>query len=292
MPPFDSMFRRLLHAVGFGPTGPPDPEAFTREVLAIFQQEARGQKVEMAGPLELTVAAPDGSTHTVHLDNLIQTCAANPKHQADEIARFAEVLTNLSTDDPTLPKDVVPVVRDRTFATEMEQSMRERAKPDGPKPELFFEPLGADLIVLYVKDDPQTSRYLLKEDIEELHLAGQTLRELGLENLRRILPEIKSEGANGLHFFSADNCYEPSLILNTRIWERFKQEIGGEILFAIPARGTLFVADSAVPEAIEFLQKAAREVYQQQPYRISDKIYVRHADRIDFYNPDQQTLAS
>ena len=128
--------------------------------------------------------------------------------------------------------------------------------------------------------------------MKEIHLSGQTLKELALENLRRILPDVKSQGANGLFFFSADNCYEPSLVLSDRLWEKFRSEVKGDILFGIPARGALFVADSAEPDAVAQLMKMTREIYAQQPYRISDKIYVRHPDRITFYNPEQQTLTT
>jgi uncharacterized protein YtpQ (UPF0354 family) len=285
------MFRRMLSALGIGAQSW-DPDTFTRDALAIFQEQAGEGKIEIAGPLEFTLTAADGSTQTVHLDNLYQTCAANPKRKDEEIARFARIFLNGPAAETVLPKNVVPLVRDRALVKELEESLGRRAKADSPKPELLFEPLGADLVIIYVCDNPETIQYLSREDLNELHLSGQTLRELALENLRRILPDVKSQGANGLHFFTADNCYEPSLVLSDKLWERFRAEIKGEILFGIPARGVLIVADSAVPEAVTHLKKMTGELYRQQPYRITEKIYVRHADRIDFYNPDQATVAT
>jgi hypothetical protein len=285
------MFRRLLSALGIG-AQTWDPDTFTRDALAIFQQQAGDRKVEIAGRLEFTVTMPDASTQTVHLDNLYQSCAANPKRKEEEIARFARIFLAGPAAETILPKNVVPLVRDRALVKELEESLARRAEPDKPKPELLFEPLGADLVIIYVCDNPETIQYLSREDLKELHLSGQTLRELALENLRRILPDVKSQGANGLHFFSADNCYEPSLVLSDKLWERFRNEIKGEILFGIPARGVLMVADSSVPEAVAHLKKLAGELFRKQPYRITEKIYVRHPDRIDFYNPEATAIST
>jgi hypothetical protein len=288
---YPDMFRRILSMVGLG-SETTDPEVFTREALEIFQRQSGAVKIERAGPLEFTVTMPDSTTQTVHLDNLFQTCLANPKRKEEEIARFARIFLNGPAAETILPKNVVPLVRDRALVAELEESIGKRTEPGKPKPELMFEPLGADLVIMYVADNPETIQYLSREDVKEIHLSGQTLKELALENLRRILPDVKSQGANGLFFFSADNCYEPSLVLSDRLWEKFRSEVKGDILFGIPARGALFVADSAEPDAVAQLMKMTREIYAQQPYRISDKIYVRHPDRITFYNPEQQTLTT
>jgi hypothetical protein len=286
------MFRRILSMVGLGRSVTTDPEIFTRESLKIFQQLAGASKVEVTGSLEFTVTMPDTTTQTVHLDNLFQVCLANPKRKEEEIARFARIFLNGPAAATILPKNIVPLVRDRALVGEMEQSMAKRAEPGKPNPELVFEPLGADLVIIYVCDNPETIQYLSREDVKEIHLSGQTLRELALDNLRRLLTDVKSQGANGLFFFSADNCYEPSLVLSDRMWEKFRSEVKGDILFGIPARGALFVADSAIPEAVAHLKKITSEVYSQQPYRISEKIYVRHPDRITFYDSERQSVTT
>src|SRR4051812_18591710 len=149
------MFRRILSIVGLGGERA-DPEAFARQALEIFQRQASGTKFEIAGPLEFTVTMADGTTQTVHLDNLFQVCAANPKRKAEEIARFARIFLNGPATEAILPKNVVPLVRDRALVDDLEQSMAKRAEPGKPKPELVFEPLGADLVIIYVCDNPET----------------------------------------------------------------------------------------------------------------------------------------
>lgn len=283
------MFRRILSMVGLG-AGPVDPEAFTREALEIFRREGATCKIEIAGPLEFTVTMPDASTQTVHLNNLLHACLANPKRKQEEIARFARIFLNGPTADAILPRNIVPIVRDRSLVSDFEERLARNAEPGKPKPELMFEPLGADLVVVYVYDNPETVQYLSREDLKEVHLSGQTLRELALDNLRRILTNIQSQGANGLFFFTADNCYEPSLILSDDFWEKFRAEVKGEILFGVPVRGALIVADSAVPEAVAHLAKFTRDAFNQQPYRISEKIYVRGPKEIKFYEPAQPAV--
>src|SRR5256885_1024084 len=108
------MFRRMLASLGIG-AQMPDPEGFTREALAIFQEQAGDCKVEIAGLLEFTVTMPDASTQTVHLDNLFQTCTANRKRKNDEIARFARIFLNGPAAETILPKNVVPLVRDQAL---------------------------------------------------------------------------------------------------------------------------------------------------------------------------------
>src|SRR6185436_11578845 len=199
---------------------------------------------------------------------------------------FVKVMLKGSTTEAVLPKNIIPLVRNANWIAEYQNLFRGKIEPGKPQPSLCTESLGADLSIVYVCDNPETVQYLTREDIAEVHLVGWTLRELAIENLSALLEEIKSEGASGFFYFSANNCYEPSLLLLDRIWKKFQQQIKGEIVFSIPARDALFVADSAVPEAIAHITKITPEVFKQAAYSISERLYVRRANGIAFFSPD------
>jgi hypothetical protein len=277
------MLRRILSMIGLGGPQALDPEAFTSLASEVFQKQAPKYKIEIVAPLQFTITPPDGAAQTVFLDNLYRACCANPSGRNREIARFAQVMLQGVTAEVVLPKNVLPLVRDESMIGEMEAHLTNKSQPD-KKPKLAAERLGADLVIIYVCDNPQTIQYLTTEDTAELNLSGRSLRELATDNLKDALPEIKSEGANGFFLFSAGGCYEPSLLLMDRIWKKFRTLVQGEIVFSIPTRDALFVADSSVHEALAHLKIITPELYSTQPYHISDKLYVLRSDGISFFD--------
>jgi hypothetical protein len=275
------MFRRFLTALGLGARAL-DPDAFTKLAHGIFEKQAPDHKIEIVAPLQFSITPPDGSSQTVFLDNLYVVCQAQPHKRDAEISRFAKLMVDGPAVEVVLPKSIVPLIRDGAMVGEMEEHLSSK-EPGAAKPKLACEPLGADLVIIYVADNPQTIQYLTTDVIAEMNLAGRTLRELAVENLNEILADVKSEGANGIFFFSAGGCYEPSLLLMDRIWNKFAELVKGEIVFGIPTRDALFVADSAVPEAVAHLRKIVPEIHGKAPYRISNKLYVRRRDGITFF---------
>jgi uncharacterized protein YtpQ (UPF0354 family) len=209
------------------------------------------------------------------------------------MAEFARQFLKAETHtEVVLPKNVIPVIKDRAFLEEIRGMFARDPKMLAKAGEVAFEQLNSELFILYVADNPQTIQYLRESDVAALHLGGQTLRTLAVDNLQQLLPQIQSRGGEGFFLFTAGGCYEPSLILLDSIWEKLGPYITGSILFAAPARDVLFVADSSIPKAVEQLVAAAKAVFAQAPYRVSDKIFVRLPNRIDLYEPSQASASS
>lgn len=200
------MLRRIFSALGFGAPDALDPDAFTRLALSIFQKHAPNHKIEIVAPLQFSITPPEGGSQTVFLDNLYMVCQSKPRAQEAEISRFAKLMVEGIVAEVILPKNIVPLVRDASAVGDMEEHLT--PETGKPKPKLAMEPLGADLVIIYVADNPQTIQYLTTDAISEIHLVGQTLRELAVHNLNTVLADVKSEGANGFFLFLSGRIVE------------------------------------------------------------------------------------
>src|SRR5262245_59599454 len=79
---------------------------------------------------------------------------------------------------------VVPRIKHRQFL----KTLREMDIPNDQMP--FTERLVADLLVTYAFDLPSLFRMVSKEDLKELGIADDEVRDMALENLRRQLPKV------------------------------------------------------------------------------------------------------
>ncbi|MBZ4191897.1 hypothetical protein [Niabella beijingensis] len=136
-----------------------------------------------------------------------------------------------------------------------------------------LQPLGDDLIVVYVNDTPGGMSYLSPAEISEAGFPDAAgLHQAALQNLRAKLKEAVFEGGGGRYAIRLDNNYDASLVLLLdEILPSIR--INGNPVVALPSRDELMICGDQDTESVESLQDIAGQIYAVNAYTISKKLY-------------------
>jgi uncharacterized protein YtpQ (UPF0354 family) len=252
------------------------PAQFTKEYADVFRNSLRGLKVEVVKDMELKVTAPDGLESTSFLDNAYDTYKQDPKSKQEIIQRFVaaglETIASMSQSEELDRKLIVPIIKDRPWLEETRKAMMDRGAKQIP--ETVHEDLNSDLIILYAEDSPKNIRYFSPKDLEKARIDPKELRGLACENLKRLIPKIERNGANGLYMLTAGGDYEASLLLFDSIWSDIKKEVRGDVVVAIPSRDLLIVTGSEDSQGIEKMKQIVQKASAEGSYRLTTKLFV------------------
>lgn len=251
-------------------TPPLSAKDFTREVEYYVENLGLDLEPREVEPLHLEICRPGDEPIHVHLENAYRNYLANRGSRREIIAGFVNAL--LSTDDKLLPKDIVPVIKDRAFVTETLEYLKSQGKDTSD----FFvvEDYNEELVIVYAVDSRQSLRYMNPSMLKELELHGESLRSLAVSNLKRILPEINARGQSPLWMLTAGGTFESSLLLLDNVWDKTRFRIEGEIVVAIPCRDVLLVTDSSSEVGLQGIRRAAAEA-RSAAYRLTDRLFIR-----------------
>lgn len=259
------------------------PGQFTNEFAQELRKASSELKVEVVKDLELKVTTADGRESTSFLDNAYDTYKLDPKSKQEVIQNFVasgiDTFESLGKSEALDRKLIVPVVKDRPWLEETRQALVARGATK--LPEHVHEDLNAELIILYAEDSPKNIRYVGPKDLEDAHIERKELRTLACENLKRLLPKIERQGANGLFMITAGGDYEASLLLLDSIWSDIKREVRGDVVVAIPSRDLLIVTGSEDSQGIEKMKQIVQKSYAQGSYRLTTKLFVFHGGKLE-----------
>jgi uncharacterized protein YtpQ (UPF0354 family) len=250
------------------------PNDFTAEYSEYLQARTTNLQVKIDRELELRLVKPNGTNvYRQFLGNAYDIYKADPTKKAEVMERYAgSCLAGIATMTAPLERTrIVPMVKNRDWLDEVKKAAAHSGKKSGT----IFEDLNPDLIVVYAEDFPDNMRFLTPPLLETAAIDRKELRELACNNLRKILPEIKYNGANGFYMITAGGDYEASLLLLDSIWTDKKMDIKGDIVVGIPAREFLLVGDTSRPAAVERLRGLVEKAYQEGTYKLSPKLFVR-----------------
>jgi uncharacterized protein YtpQ (UPF0354 family) len=141
----------------------------------------------------------------------------------------------------------------------------------------------SELVVLYAEDTPKNMRYLTDDDVTELGIERDELRQLAVENLRRLLPNVEMTGDKGVFLMQAGGDYEASLLLIESIWNSGQIEVEGEIVVAIPARGILIITGSQNRGGLRKVRDLAEKTASEASYRLTSQLFVFRAGRFEVF---------
>ncbi|MES2498194.1 MAG: DUF1444 family protein [Pseudomonadota bacterium] len=203
-------------------------------MAAVDRRFGAGSAVaDPSDPATFTASLGDKSI-TTDVTNLFNYLLSYPEEDPDEaVERFvdtiAESRTKIVSDDA-----IVAVVRNRDYV----------AGAPGLGHDILHEPLGADLVVVYMADRTNSMSPLTAKDIPGRDLAS--VWAVALNNLRKWLPKVVSDDAiePGIAYFVDDNTLlATSLILLDEFWKSIAARFPGDVLIAIPRKDQLFIFD-------------------------------------------------
>lgn len=257
--------------------------AFTELFVKALRTKAPDAAVKRVGPLHLKVgkgqSGPGEGQYNVYLDNAFTLYRNDPESQDAIIGQYiAGLLEAMASPDVTTDVSrIVPVIKDAQYIADLRRS----SKPGkgGTVWIPAYERLNRHLIVLYAEKRSRNMGFLTEKDLVTIGFSKKGRRARAVKNLQAILPKIKLYGRDGTYMLSAGGTYEASLLLFSRIWRSGKIKVKGEIVVSIPARDMLMATGSKDPKGLEKIKQIAAKVMQNEPYRLTDRLFVYRKKR-------------
>ncbi|MFZ4699451.1 MAG: DUF1444 family protein, partial [Candidatus Methylumidiphilus sp.] len=123
------------------------------------------------------------------------------------------------------------------------------------------------------EDTDNNINYFSPKDLEKLEIPRDKLRELAIENLRRLLPKPQIRAGALASMITVGGDYEASLLLFDDLWANLPA-VDGEIVVAVPTRDLLVFTGSHNQEGLEKIREFATTESRESAYRLSDKLFV------------------
>ncbi|RAZ93007.1 hypothetical protein DPM33_03930 [Mesorhizobium hawassense] len=208
---------------------------------------------------------------TSDVTNIFGYLNSYPDENAEAaIDRFVRVLTAAHL-TKVGENNLIAVVRTLQYADQLKS----------PGTELLYEPLVGELAIVYMADLHDSISPISSKDFPGRALSD--LRDVALNNVKKWLPKIVSDGDVGiayLYYVEGNTMLSTSLILLDEFWMSIKPHFPGDVLFALPRRDQLFVFDASNPNA----QNAARQMidvtFKDGFNLLSDKIFERRNGKL------------
>jgi uncharacterized protein YtpQ (UPF0354 family) len=216
---------------------------------------------------QLEVETADKRTFTIHLENLWRQSQGSTEIRSEIVERHLAALENLinQSQQPQVTREnIVPTIKDSEYLALF-----------GKNTSVAREHLVADLWIVYAVDLPTAIKTLSISDLHELDITQAELRELAVENMRRLLPEIQQHGSGPWYLLTAGGDYTASLLLLETIWERLQESVEGNVVAAVPSRDVLLFTGDASSEGVQAVRQRVREIHEDGDHVISQTLLRR-----------------
>ena len=222
--------------------------AFTAEVEAAFRARAPNLQISRTAPLELQVLNERGETWTYRLGSMHDDVLKDPAGRQRIIMRFVD--RTLAYRPMALVADqatIIPVIRNRARANMMPTAA------GAP----ILDPLSDEWVVAYTRGPTAGAAYVTEETLAQLGLTRDRLRNVAIENLRRIVGSIDGVEHHLFTMVTAGGAFDPSLVLFDELWRERRFAVEGDIVVAILEPDGLLVTGSKNAASIAHLKALA-----------------------------------
>jgi uncharacterized protein YtpQ (UPF0354 family) len=259
------------------------PAQFTQEVASELQRLGPHRNFQIVEDLEIKGTISHKYPGEISLQNAYRDYLHSPDQKAVIIAHWVSALLeawNIKKDAAIDSSRVLPVLEHNSRL----RGKTEKATSVGADPgEYAHQRFTEDLIIQYVVDAPKFMLHLTNQHLADLNVSVEELHKIAVTNLIQMLPAPAILEAGGFYRIQTDNNYEASLVFLDDIWDKFPFNVPGEIVVAVPARDSLLVTGSKVPNGVRILSKLAQEVYGNSSYPISSELLIRREGKFVQY---------
>jgi uncharacterized protein YtpQ (UPF0354 family) len=208
----------------------------------------------------------------VDVTNLLRYLEANPHEDVGKaIERFVNSIIEVKTaivDD----SNIIAVIRSREYIDYI----------TGTRRDIFYEPLGADLMILYMADQPDSMSVITSEDVPGKDLS--TIRKIALDNGRKCIPKVVSDdslGSGTLYYVKDNPMLSTGLIILDDFWKSIAARFPGDVLIALPRKDQLFIFDDdGNPTARTRVRRLIDATIQENFNLLSPLLYARRNGKI------------
>ena len=254
------------------PTEVLSKQAFTEKVAQELATKFPDAKFSVAGDLAITRIEADGKDTEVSLESLYRDYGTAPGKLAALLRDFAAAIGEKCSAGCGGKVDrtrIVPLIKDRSWI----EGNRRILKSKQPDLDFVFEDFNNELVVVYVQDGGAAVRFLMSN--EDLGVERGALRQLAVENLGRLKPEVKMHGHTDMvAMFDVGGIYEASLLLFDNIWTDGQLKVNGDIVVAVPTRDALLVTGSKSRKGLAAMREIAAKFSAEGSHPITDKLFV------------------
>jgi len=250
---------------------PARSEAEFAKSIAERIARATGAKVEPAGRLSLRLSKEGAEPLVANLDRIWSACQRVP----DRCAAFSDEYV----------AGVASVVAERTRPPER-QALRLAVRPkaflempksgDAAKSPIVRPYLG-DLALVLVFDGGRTIHSASARDLDTLKLTEAEAISLARQNLlaRELKPlqdVLKPISGNAIGYLE-ENAYESSRMVLHDEWKAYAEQIGGNLVIAVPATHVLLYGKGDTSAAVAALRGLAAEVARKNQRPLSTMVF-------------------
>lgn len=205
---------------------------FRNVIMTALQRRHLAERVtaDPTDPAKFTMMA-HGESSAVDRTNIYGYINAYPEQNASQlIDRFIGSITE-DHNKPVEDESIVAVIRTRDYVDAMPQG-------------ILHEPLGADLVILYMADRPDSMAPINKANLPGGDLTS--IRKIALDNIHKWLPKVVADDGLGdgvLYYVEENTMLSTSLVLLEDFWKLVAARFPGDVLIAIPRKDQLFLFD-------------------------------------------------
>ncbi len=267
---------------------------FTRLYALATSSQFRGSEVFVTGTLQITMKLPDGGELKVPLDAVWAETANNPANRPAACHRhIAELAASKEASGALVARfdtnTILPVMRSGLPPESGGGSRVHNSTANNQEPIIIMrhtisishtnqfvtEPLAADIYIVYFGKRDGDGSYLTEDDRQLLHLDLPALHQLAVGNLANLRLSVSHQDPDPLFTLKAGGSYTASLLLADSLWDKQALAVHGDLVAAVPSRGTLFFTGSASPEGLKNLRQKAQQVCNSSSDAVSTALLVR-----------------
>jgi len=168
-------------------------------------------------------------------------------------------------------ENIVPVIKPFEYLDEIKTTS---SKLEPIKSfDAVYEKYNDQLIFFMQKILKNNISYLTEYKLINEGIKKDSLKEIAIKNLERILTNIQRNGGNGIYMVTAGGNYEASIILLTKVLNKENFSVKGDLVIAIPSRDLLLVTGSNDKEGIQKIKKLTTETFKTGQYILSEYLY-------------------
>lgn len=210
----------------------------------------------------------NGQLARLSVDNAYIAYQSNPDSLQQIMASYITSLRSaFAQADTASAARIIPVIKPHSY-------LNMTIHPGGPKINPgVYDIYNDELVILYAIDLPSNVRGITESDLTKFGIKRESLLEIAMNNLMKILTGIQVKGGNGLFMVMAGGTYESSLFLHHGIINNENFKVNGELVIAIPNRDVLLVTGSNDTQNIAKVATIANQMFSENNYPISPYLF-------------------
>ena len=231
---------------------------------------------------ELTIKADfNGKEFTHYLDNSFKEYQLDKDSLKQVISKYIASSSELYKEKESINIDkIIPIIKPIDYLNDL---LILAKNSEDKEPWVVYEKYNDELIIVYGEDSEKSIKYFSKEEFAELNIDKDTLLDLAIKNLNKIIPDIQRHGGGGSFGLSAGGAFESSLILIKTLWTKENFDIDGDFVVSIPNRDILFITGSTNKNEIERIRALTIDSYQNGNYPVSPYLFILKGERFEEY---------